>query len=166
MKVLVMSDGNTLDSPVSAVFARAPYYLVVDTDTWDVDATVNPAVGAAGGAGVQAAQFAAGKGVQAVIAGRIGPNALGALQAANIPVYVTAPTTVREAVQALLDGKLTQYNAAAPQPAYAGWGYGAGYGRGGFGPGYGGGYGMGYGRGGGWGRGRGRRGRGGRGGWW
>ncbi len=165
MKVLVMADGDTLDSPVSAVFARAPYYLIVDTDTWEVEATLNPAVGAAGGAGVQAAQFAASKGVQAVIAGRVGPNALGALQAANIPVYVTGPTTVKDAVQAFVDGKLTQYTAVAPQPPAYGWGYGAGfgYGRGGYGPGYGPGYGMGYGRGG---RGRGRRGRGGRGGWW
>ncbi len=163
MKVMVMSDGQTLDAPVSGVFARAPYYLVVDSETWSVEATMNPAVGAAGGAGVQAAQFAASKGVEAVIAGNVGPNALGALRAANIPVYVTPPTTVRQAVEALKEGKLTLASGpTAPQTPYAGYGFGAGYGRGGYGPGFGaGGWGMGRGPGRGRGRGWGRGGRGG-----
>ncbi len=158
MKVMVMSDGQTLDAPVSGFFARAPYYLIVDTDTLSFDATMNPAVGAAGGAGVQAAQFAASKGVEAVIAGNVGPNALGALRASNIPVYAAPAMTVRQAVEALKEGKLTPVaGATAPQAPYAGYGYGMGYGRGGYGPGFGagGGYGRGMGRGGGRGRGRG-----------
>ncbi len=154
MKVMVMSDGQTLDSPVSGLFARAPYYLIVDTETGNVEATMNPAVGAVGGAGVQAAQFAAGKGVGAVIAGNVGPNALGALNAARIPVYAAPATTVRQAVEALKEGKLTLVaGPTAPQAPYAGYGYGMGYGRGGYGPGAGGGWGMGRGAG----RGRGRK---------
>ncbi len=107
MKVLVTSSGTTLDSPVDPRFARAPYFLVVDTDTEEVQVHDNSAnASAMQGAGVQAAQTVTQLGAQAVLTGHVGPRAFSALQAAGIPVYTGVSGTVREAVANLKAGQL------------------------------------------------------------
>lgn len=57
MKIVVTSNGRDLDAPVSPVFGRCPVYVFVDTDTMQSEAVDNPTMSAAGGAGIQAAQF-------------------------------------------------------------------------------------------------------------
>jgi len=61
---------------------------VVDTETKDWEAYANPAVNATGGAGVQASQFIAEKGAQAVVSGDFGPNAYITLAAANLQMFL------------------------------------------------------------------------------
>ena len=53
----------------------------------------NPGVGATGGAGTLAAQFAANQHANSVISGDFGPNAYNALQAAGISMYLFGATT-------------------------------------------------------------------------
>jgi hypothetical protein len=57
MKIVVTSNGRDLDAPASPMFGRCPVYVFVDTDTMQFEAVDNPAMSAAGGAGIQAAQF-------------------------------------------------------------------------------------------------------------
>jgi predicted Fe-Mo cluster-binding NifX family protein len=113
MKIVISADGYTLDAPASQVFGRCPAYVFVDTDTMAVEAVDNPAVSAPGGAGIQAAQFVVGQGVQAVITGNVGPNAMGVLQAANVPVYLNRGGTVGQAAQAFKENKLQQSGGAS-----------------------------------------------------
>ncbi|MBK1717362.1 NifB/NifX family molybdenum-iron cluster-binding protein [Thiocystis violacea] len=84
MKLAISIAGQTLDSPFDARFGRAASFCLVDTDSgaWTVHA--NPGLSASGGAGVQAAQFVAGLGAQAVVSGAYGPKAYDTLAAANI----------------------------------------------------------------------------------
>ena len=101
MKVVVSATGDDMDAAVSPVFGRCPFYLFVDTESMEFSAVANPAMGASGGAGIQAAQFVVEQGAQAVLTGNVGPNAMDVLNAAGVGVYPVAEATVREAVEAL-----------------------------------------------------------------
>lgn len=144
MKIAVSAMGHDLDSPFSPVFGRCPIYLIVDTDTMAFDAVPNQAASAAGGAGIQAAQDVANRGVKAVVTGNIGPNAYQVLVSAGVPVYVFAGGTVRQAVEAYKAGQLSSVGAPTG-PAHGGMGMmrGTGMGRGMGGRGMGMGRGMG-----------------------
>jgi len=81
---------------------------VVDTETLKVETLSNASVGLAHGAGVGAAQVVASKGINAVITGSVGPNAYSALSAAGIKVYTGVNGTVRDAVERLRRGEITE----------------------------------------------------------
>ncbi len=137
MKVVVTASAAGFDAAVSPVFGRCPMYVVVDTDTIQCESVENPAVGAPGGAGIQAAQFIVGLGAQAVLTGNVGPNAYGVFQAAGVEVYLAGGGTVRDAVEAYRAGQL-QPVSGANVPAHSGTGRGMGRGGGrgrGMGPG-------------------------------
>lgn len=115
MKVVVSSTGRDLDAPVSLIFGRCPVFIFVETGdepgVSEITAVDNPAVGAAGGAGVQASQFVVGQGVEAVVSGNLGPNAFRVIQAAGVSAYQVAGGTVREALAALEAGELSPITA-------------------------------------------------------
>lgn len=110
MRVAISATGDSLESGVDAVFGRCATFLCVDTETLEAAAWPNPALGASGGAGIQAAQFVLGQGVEAVVSGNLGPNAAQVFAAAGVPVYEVSGGTVRQAVEALRSGTLTPVN--------------------------------------------------------
>lgn len=116
MKVVVTASGADLDAPVDPRFGRCSFFVFVDTDTMAVEAVENPAAVAAGGAGVQAAQFVVDKGAEAVITGNVGPNAMAGLKAAGVKVYVGAEGTVRESVELFKEGRLQEATSATASP--------------------------------------------------
>jgi predicted Fe-Mo cluster-binding NifX family protein len=89
----------------------------------------NPAMNAAGGAGIQAAQFVVEREVQAVVTGNMGPNACNVFQSADVAIYLFGGGTVQEAVEAYKAGELQSIVDANVQ-AHAGMGMGGGRGRG------------------------------------
>jgi len=78
MKIAVTSTGTDLDFQVDPRFGRAAYILIIDSDTLDFD----------------------------VLDNKENVNAFKAMNAAKIEVANDAEGTVREAVQAYLDGKM------------------------------------------------------------
>jgi predicted Fe-Mo cluster-binding NifX family protein len=108
MKIAVPAREGTLDSAVDPRFGRCAYFIIVDVETGEFEAVSNPAVSAMGGAGVQAAQLVANKGVEAVIANNIGPNAFGTLSAGNIKVLCGASGTVKDVVEQVKKGELRE----------------------------------------------------------
>jgi predicted Fe-Mo cluster-binding NifX family protein len=107
MKIAVTSTGADLDDPVDPRFGRAPYILIVDSETGAFEALDNGEnVNAFKGAGIQAAKMVSDKGAGVLLTGFCGPNAFKALRAANIAVANDASGTGREAVKAYLDGEL------------------------------------------------------------
>ncbi|NOY77454.1 MAG: dinitrogenase iron-molybdenum cofactor biosynthesis protein [Calditrichaeota bacterium] len=152
MKIAVTASGPNLESATDPRFGRAAYFIIVDTETGQFKAIQNPNVMATGGAGIQSAQLVVMEGVQAVVSGSFGPNAMRTLAASGVQMYEGISGTVQEAVERF---KSNQLNPVAAAPAGAVPPMGAGYGGGaGFGPGMGGGFGRGMGGG----RGRGGRG--------
>jgi predicted Fe-Mo cluster-binding NifX family protein len=162
MKVCVTAGAEGLDAPVDPRFGRCPFFVLVDLESMVADSVPNTSAGAAGGAGIQAAQMLANLGAGALITGNIGPNAMQTLSAAGIKVYQHRGGMVRDAVEQFKRGELVALSeATAPVHAgMAGTGYGRGGGGGQGGAGYGGG-GRGRGGGGPGGSGRGSGGRGG-----
>jgi len=104
-KVCVTSDGNVLDSRVDPRFGRCQYFLIVDTDTLEFEAVLNPNIDSMGGAGVQSGQLVAGEKVKAVLTGNVGPNAFRTLQAAGVEVITGVSGTVKEAVEKYRKGE-------------------------------------------------------------
>jgi len=128
LKIVVTANGTDLDAMASPAFGRCPTYIFVDTETMAFEAMENPAMGAPGGAGIQAAQFVVERGAKAVVTGNAGPNAFNVLQPAEVPVYLFRGGTVRQAVEAYKAGQLSATGGASA-PAHAGMG-GMGMGRG------------------------------------
>jgi predicted Fe-Mo cluster-binding NifX family protein len=93
------------------------------------EAIPNNASGAMGGAGIQAAQTIAGKGVTVLITGNVGPNAFQALSAAGIKIVTGAFGTVRESVEKFKRGELRE-TGAPTVGGHFGMGMGRGRGRG------------------------------------
>lgn len=87
MKVAVSSAGTMLDSMVDPRFGRCQYFIVVETDTMTFEAYPNENAEQQRGAGIQAAQFVADKGVKAILTGRCGPNASLALSSSGVQCY-------------------------------------------------------------------------------
>lgn len=107
MKIAVTSVGTNLDSEVDPRFGRAAYIIIVDSDTFVFEAVDNQEnVNALKGAGIQAAKAVSEKGAEVLLTGFCGPNAFKAMNAAKIGVANNASGSIREAVQAYLDGKL------------------------------------------------------------
>ena len=101
MKIAISISGKTLDSPFDARFGRAAAFCIVDVESGEWQAFDNPALSAAGGAGVQAAQFVAKQGVGAVVSGAFGPNAFDTLAAAEIEMYLAPGNQVHTAAEIL-----------------------------------------------------------------
>ena len=114
MKVAVSASSSNLDGPVDPRFGRCPYFLIVDTDTWEFEAVENPNVSASGGAGIQSGQLIASKGATVILTGNCGPNAFQTLSAAGVAVITGVSGTVRAAVESYLSGSLSQ---AAEKPS-------------------------------------------------
>ena len=107
MKIAVTSKGTDIDSEVDPRFGRAAYILIVDTETFDFEVLDNQEnVNALKGAGIQAASMVSQKGAEVLLTGFCGPNAFKAMAAAKIGVANDASGSIKEAVQAYLDGKL------------------------------------------------------------
>jgi len=108
MKIAVTSTGKDLDSPMDPRFGRAAYILLVDPDTMAFEVLDNAEnVNAFKGAGIQAAVTISDKKADVLLTGFCGPNAFKTLEAANVKVAGDVSGTVREAVAAYTDGKVT-----------------------------------------------------------
>lgn len=104
MRIAIPLDENKQD--VCIVLARAPYFLFKDENKETI--VENPAAGAQGGAGVQAAQFLVDNGVTALITVRCGQNAADVFKAAGMKIYHSVNKTAAEELTALADGKLEE----------------------------------------------------------
>ena len=102
MKVLVPLQGPSLDALVDPRFGRAPFYAVVDSNSpEEPEILPNPYVFYPSAPGVAAAQLAIQKGVNAVVAPAVGPNASMVLTSAGIKVIPFAGFTGRDALKNL-----------------------------------------------------------------
>ena len=129
MKICVSAVANSLDAQLDPRFGRSPYFVIVDSENMQFEAISNMASGATGGAGIQASQIIANKGVKVVITGNVGPNAFQALSAAGIKIVTGAFGTVREAVEKYKKGELGE-TGAPTVGGHFGMGRGQGQGRG------------------------------------
>ena len=129
MKIAVSSTGKNMDSQLDPRFGRCAYYLVVDSDDMHFEVYPNESAAMGGGAGIQASQFLASKGVQVVITGNCGPNAVDTLLAAGIELFTGEQGTIRDVLKKYATGNLKPSNKPTVD-SHFGMGAGTGIGRG------------------------------------
>ena len=113
MKIAVSAEGNDIQSKVDPRFGRAAYFIIYNTDDDSFEAVSNDInVQAMQGAGVQAAQTVAGKRVDWVVSGNMGPKAFRGLKAAGIKIAAWDKGTVEEAVKLIKENKLEEISQA------------------------------------------------------
>ena len=133
MKVAVSAFSADLSQQVNPVFGRCPGFIIAEIEEKEIkniSYIANNAMNAPRGAGIAAAQQVASQGVQAVITGNMGPNALMVLQQTN----QAAGLIVEDALKQFIEGTLPEISTAVG-PGFApgggaGRGMGGGMGRG------------------------------------
>jgi predicted Fe-Mo cluster-binding NifX family protein len=115
MRIAISSAGPAMDSALDPRFGRAAFFIVADTETMEFEAVDNSAAQSSGGAGISAAQAVAGRGVQAIVTGSAGPNAMDVLIAAGIEIYRGIPgASVEKNAEAFSEGGLERIETRAP----------------------------------------------------
>ena len=109
MKLMITAKGDNLNSTIDERYGRAEYFIIYDTDSDDFEAIRNPFLNDQGGVGVSTAKFTIEKGVNAIISGSYGPNAMDVLKVSNIKLYKAVPGTVKENIELFKEGKLQKF---------------------------------------------------------
>ena len=102
MKVLIATEGNTLDYRVARKFSHASWYLEVDPETLACTPRHDPEHSQK----QEILQEAAAHGVTAVIIGNIGPHGFGLLSANGLQAAFAPGAPAREALREFLQGEL------------------------------------------------------------
>ena len=106
MIIAVTAQGRDLNGEVDPRFGRANYFLLVNSETMDVQVAENhQSLNLPQGAGIQAAQNVANHEPEVVLTGNCGPKAFKTLQAAGIKVVVGVSGKIEDAIRAYLRGK-------------------------------------------------------------
>ena len=108
MKLCISAVENNLDAQLDPRFGRCPYFVIVDSEIMHFEAVLNMVSGAMSGAGIQAAQTIASKGVKVLITSSIGPNAFQVLSSAGVKVATGASGIVRDVVEKYEKGELKE----------------------------------------------------------
>jgi len=112
MKIAISSTDKNIESNVSDVFGRCPYFIIAeikDDKIEKIEAIKNESTDQNSGAGISTAQLMAEKDVNAVITGNVGPRALDVLNQFNIEIY-SGQGTVKDVLQDFIDKKLKKIN--------------------------------------------------------
>jgi predicted Fe-Mo cluster-binding NifX family protein len=130
MLIAISAADHGVNAAVDPRFGRARLFALVDAGSPEEVRMLDNAGNseALSGAGISTAQAVIDAGAKIVISGRVGPKALDVLSAAGLEVYTDAAGTVRDAISAWRDNRLTPVTEARP-------GRGMGRGRGGRGGG-------------------------------
>lgn len=109
MKIVIPVDEEKVDSPICISFGRAPYFLIYDTENKAssfIDNSV--AVSSQGGAGIKAAQVVVDQEVDVLLTPRCGENAAEVFKSANVQIFKTTSTVVKQVIEEFLKGNLSE----------------------------------------------------------
>jgi predicted Fe-Mo cluster-binding NifX family protein len=124
MIICVSSTGESPDSKVDGRFGRCRYFYILDDITGEAKVIENRGNLSPGGAGIAAAQQVVDEGVEYLITGNLGPNAMKIINAAGIKAYRGEGLHLTEAVDMLKTGRLEVIT--SPVPHHFGMGRGRG----------------------------------------
>lgn len=124
MKICITASSNSVESALDPRFGRTPYFIIMDTDKKDLEILENSAAISGSGAGIASGQLIIDKGVEVVITGSLGPNAMHVLQAAGIKAYQGTNKSVQENIHDFTEGLLKEIDTTAAP--HSGMGQGRG----------------------------------------
>ncbi|MBA3008638.1 MAG: NifB/NifX family molybdenum-iron cluster-binding protein [Proteobacteria bacterium] len=99
MKIAISSLGKDITAQIDPRFGRCRFFVVVDTKDMQLAAFENENADQTGGAGIRSAAFLIDKGVDLVITGRCGPNAMDVFTEKKIQVICDQAGTVESAIE-------------------------------------------------------------------
>jgi predicted Fe-Mo cluster-binding NifX family protein len=104
MKILLATDGETLESKIAKRFGHANYYLIFDNESKEIEARVNH------GHDDNHSSLGdlANEGVTDFIVGNIGPNAFKVLQDKSTKVYLARKNKAKDALEKFLNNELEE----------------------------------------------------------
>jgi len=107
MRVAVSSTGRNLESILDPRFGRAPYFIIVDSETMVFEAVENSQIlDSPRGAGIQAGKTIADRHIDTLITGHCGPKAFRVLQNAGVKVITGAGGRVADVIDQFKKGLL------------------------------------------------------------
>ena len=104
MKILLATDGKTLESKIAKRFGHANYYLIFDSESKKLEARINHGHDDDHSSLVDLAN----EGVTQFIVGNIGPNAFKVLHDKSTKVYLARKYRAKEALDKFLNNELEE----------------------------------------------------------
>ena len=114
MKICITSSGETVESMLDPRFGRCAYFAIADLESGENMIIPNEAGISGGGAGVSAGQLMVEKGIDTIVTGNVGPNAMNVLKAAGISIYRGKTDSVKENIENYRAGKLDKITETVP----------------------------------------------------
>lgn len=109
MIIAVTSTGPTMDATFDQHFGRAPYFVIINSESEEVikgfDNEQN--LKAVQGAGIESAKVMVDYDVEVVLTGHVGPKALDVLKMANISAYKIEANLVKDALAKFKEKNIT-----------------------------------------------------------
>ena len=102
MKILLATDGETLESKIAKRFGEAPYYLIYNSENKEIEARVNPGHDDNHSGLINLVN----EGVLNYIIGNTGPNAFNVLDARNAKLYLGRGMLAKDALDNFLNNKI------------------------------------------------------------
>ena len=105
MKIVITSQGKTLEDQLDPRFGRCKYLLIYDTKTgiYEVkDNTQNQDLNF--GAGIKVGRLLIKKDADCVVTGKIGPKAFALLRSAGIKIYIGASGYIQDVIEKFMIG--------------------------------------------------------------
>ena len=116
MKLAIALKENDYNSFVDERFGRAPFFIIIDSDTKEFEITENEAKDEATGAGLKAVKNLLKHEIDVIIAGEIGPKAGELIYDLEIPTFKFKDLEkVDEIVNAFNENTLEKYD-LSPKP--------------------------------------------------
>ncbi len=113
MKIAITATEKDIDSMMDPRFGRAPYFLIVDTDTMEYKVVENKQnINLPQGAGIQAGRTVMDEGAKALITGNCGPKAFTVLESAGIKVFLAPKGKISHIIEKFKNGELSATNSA------------------------------------------------------
>ena len=110
MKIIISSNGETIDSPIDTRFGRCKYFVMVEIENSEiknVSTIENQGAIQGHGAGIKAAEQIGNLKPDLLITGSLGPNAFDIIKELEIPAF-QGFGTVKESVEKFISGELNK----------------------------------------------------------
>ena len=102
MKILLATEGDTLESKIAKRFGEAPYYLIYDSETKKTEARINPGHDDNHSALIDLVK----EGVSFYIVGNTGPNAFDVLNNLGAKLYLARGLVAESALHSFLNNEI------------------------------------------------------------
>ncbi len=107
MKIAFPVNEKSIDADIYDSFGRAPYFVIYNTNSKEIEYLDHRAVVAQGAGGIRAAQVLADQGIKVIITQQCGENAEKLLRKAEVLIYKARSASIYDNIDAYLNDQLS-----------------------------------------------------------